>query len=260
MSSTMHSVAKLARNFSAKASPPVHASQLASLTDSLIHVDPHDNVLGGIPKLESHLSDAIVAGTIHRAFSVFLFSKDTHSLLVQKRSGTKIVFPREWANTCCSHPLFVESEMENVGGNQVGTKRAASKRLACELGLSNIEPLSLTFKEKILYRQLSPGGVFGESEVDYILVGEVSETGPDSTVTMNPDEVEQYEWIRPGPAGNRTEVLSEFLAEERKKGFPPTPWFDLMVREKECLEAWWDAVIRGQSQPAKTTVRSFLQN
>ena len=218
----------------------IHASQRAALGDSLIHVDENDQVLGSIPKLESHLADAINKGITHRAFSVFLFSADTHSLLIQKRCASKIVFPREWANTCCSHPLFTEAEMESVGGNEVGIKRAAVKRLGAELGISDLFPASLSFKEKILYRQLSPGGVFGESECDYILVGEVDAK---AAIRPNPDEVESYEWIRPGPSGHRTSHLASFLAAEAAKGFPPTPWFNLMVRERECLETWWEGMI-----------------
>ena len=218
----------------------VHESQRASLGDSLIRVDANDNVMGSIPKLDSHLADAVNAGIIHRAFSVFLFSRDTKALLVQKRCVSKIVFPREWANTCCSHPLFTESEMESVNGNEIGIKRAAVKRLNAELGLSTFSPNSLSFKEKILYRQLSPGGVFGESECDYILVGQSDSV---NSVNPNPDEVEQFEWIAPGPSGSRTAQLVQFLADERNKGFPPTPWFDLMVREQDCLESWWEGLI-----------------
>jgi isopentenyl-diphosphate delta-isomerase len=218
----------------------IHKSQLASLTDTLIEVDRHDNIIGPVPKLDSHLAAAITKGTIHRAFSVFLFSKKTHALLVQKRCESKIVFPREWANTCCSHPLFIESEMENVSGDQIGIKRAAVKRLKIELGLSGIPTASLSFKEKILYRQLSPGGTFGESECDYILVGEMEE----KEFTPNPDEIEETDWIATGPDGDRTQKLREFLDAETLKGFPPTPWFNLMVKERECLESWWSQLIQ----------------
>lgn len=238
----------------------IHASQIASLTDSLIQVDEQDHVLGPIPKLESHLADTITSGITHRAFSVFLFSIESASLLVQKRCSSKIVFPREWANTCCSHPLFIESEMDNVEGNQVGIKRAAVKRLGAELGISAVSVDDLSFREKILYRQLSPGGVFGESECDYILVGELSEAV--GSVVPNDDEVEAYEWVAPGPAEDRMRELRSFLENETTKGFPPTPWFNLMVKEKECLETWWGRIIDDRpaffrEQP-REQVRNFL--
>ena len=221
----------------------VHKSQLAGLSDSLIRVNENDEVLGPIAKLDSHLADAIKGGITHRAFSLFLFSHETCSLLIQKRAETKIVFPRQWANTCCSHPLYEENEMENMRGDHIGIKRSAAKRLDAELGIPSVNPASLVFKEKILYRQISPGDVFGESECDYILVGRESEN---FILNANKNEVEESAWIRPGPArGSRTLNLRKFMEEQTKLGFAPTPWFDLMLREPECLESWWEKMMKG---------------
>lgn len=241
----------------------IHHSQTGSFTDSLIRVDSNDKVIGRIPKLESHLAAAINSGIIHRAFSVFLFSADDRSLLIQKRSSHKIVFPREWANTCCSHPLYVDSEMENVDGNQIGAKRAATKRLNSELGIKAFPEAEFSFKEKILYSQLSPGGTFGESECDYILVGQLDRSS--YQVNPVPDEVEEIAWIAPGPKGDRTRNLREFLEEQKLKGFPPTPWFEIMVKEKACLESWWTQLIKNPDSFLKTEdvnrgeVRNFLR-
>lgn len=237
----------------------IHSSQVASLSDSLIQVDRMDSVIGPVPKLDSHLAQAVNDGVIHRAFSVFLFSRDTRALLIQKRCSSKIVFPREWANTCCSHPLYIESEMDNIDGTNKGIKRAASKRLHAELGISNFPLDSFAFKEKILYRQLSPGGTFGESECDYILIGEFDrEKEP---VTPVPDEVEETCWIEPGPVGSRTKNLRSFLQSENLKGFPPTPWFDLIVQDSQCLEHWWDRLLTDRNflkDDYKGSIRSFF--
>ena len=51
-------------------------------------------------------------GLLHRAFSVFLFNADD-KLLLQQRASTKITFPSLWTNTCCSHPLYNEEEMDD---------------------------------------------------------------------------------------------------------------------------------------------------
>lgn len=236
----------------------VQPSQVASLTDLLIQVDANDVVLGSLPKLDGHLPAAINTGIFHRAFSVFLFEEGSHSLLVQKRASTKIVFPRQWANTCCSHPLYVESEMENIEGDQIGIKRATVKRLHAELGLSGIDPTSLNFVDKIVYSQLSPGGSFGESEVDYILFSTLNTNK--CPVLPVADEVEEFQWIRPGPTGNRVANLKEFLNNETRKGFPPTPWFSLMINEGNCLEEWWNSLINGriENRRENVPVRSFL--
>ena len=51
----------------------------------------------------------------------------------QQRSDAKITYPRMTTNTCCSHPLFIDSETES--GDGIGVKRAAQRRLNYELGI-----------------------------------------------------------------------------------------------------------------------------
>ena len=57
-------------------------------------------------------------GMLHRAFSVFLFNS-RGELLLQQRADEKITFPGHFTNTCCSHPLFIASELEDEGA--IGT-------------------------------------------------------------------------------------------------------------------------------------------
>jgi len=236
----------------------IHASQMSSLNDLLIQVDANDNVIGPLNKLEGHLPEAINNKVLHRAFSVFMFSRDSHKLLIQKRASTKIAFPNEWANTCCSHPLYVSADMENRNGDQVGIKRAASRRMTQELGIASLDPSLLSFKEKIVYAQLSPGGLFGESEVDYILLSSAGKL----EVNPNPDEVSEFAWISPGDEKDRVGPLKAFLDSETLKGFPPTPWFNLMVNDSECLEYWWDKIITDgeylKRENSSNKVRNFL--
>jgi len=68
---------------------------------------------------------------------------------LQKRSLDKVTFPDLWSNTCCSHPINIESEANEK--DQIGIKLAAQRRMNYELGLkSDWEEYKLI--EKILYR------------------------------------------------------------------------------------------------------------
>jgi len=67
----------------------------------------------------------IKKGLLHRAFSVFLFRPSDGKLLLQKRADEKITFPSMWTNTCCSHPLYIKSELveENQQGESISRFR-----------------------------------------------------------------------------------------------------------------------------------------
>ena len=76
-------------------------------------MSPHSSkrIRAGLPCGLGHLLARIEAGLLHRAFSVFLFN-ERNELLLQRRAPAKITFPRMWTNTCCSHMLHTESELE----------------------------------------------------------------------------------------------------------------------------------------------------
>ena len=116
-------------------------------TEHCILVDEDDNVIGHDSKKNCHLMANGLK--LHRAFSVFLFDSKNR-LLLQKRSLDKITFPDYWANTCCSHPLFVEGEKDGVRG----VKNAARRKLQQELGITPEQiPLdSMTFLTRVHYR------------------------------------------------------------------------------------------------------------
>jgi len=73
-------------------------------SDLLILVDEKDNILGYETKEKCHEG----SGLLHRAFSIFIFN-DKDELFIQKRSKAKLLWPRYWSNTCCSHPRIGES-------------------------------------------------------------------------------------------------------------------------------------------------------
>ncbi|GKV40159.1 hypothetical protein SLEP1_g47826 [Rubroshorea leprosula] len=200
--------------------------------DECILVDENDNVVGHESKYNCHLWEKIQSGNmLHRAFSVFLFNTK-YELLLQQRSATKVTFPLVWTNTCCSHPLYRESEL--IYENSLGVRNAAQRKLLDELGIpakdvpvDNFTPLG-----RMLYKAPSDGK-WGEHELDYLLF-----IVRDVNVNPNPDEVADIKYV------NR-EQLKELLrkADAGEEGLKLSPWFRLVV--DNFLFKWWDHVEKG---------------
>lgn len=121
-------------------------SQTKLFDEQLILVDEKDNIVGKTSKLNGHLKETNNIYP-HRAFSVFLFNHQ-NKMLLQKRSSKKVTFPNLWSNTCCSHPMYTESEIESK--DNIGIKVAASRRMEYELRMGYIKDYFLF--EKVLYR------------------------------------------------------------------------------------------------------------
>src|SRR5271155_1530492 len=83
-----------------------------------ILVDHEDNEIGLEEKMKAHQN----GGTLHRAFSIFIFNKKGQTML-QQRAGTKYHGGGLWSNTVCSHPRKGESAVD-----------AAHRRLREEMG------------------------------------------------------------------------------------------------------------------------------
>lgn len=181
--------------------------------------------------------EKIEAGNaLHRAFSVFLFNSK-YELLLQQRSATKVTFPLVWTNTCCSHPLYRESEL--IEENYAGVRNAAQRKLFDELGIVADElpvdqfiPLG-----RILYKAPSDGK-WGEHELDYLLF-----MVRDVKLNPNPEEVADVKYM------NRDQ-LKELLrkADAGEDGVKLSPWFRLVV--DNFLMGWWDHVEQGTLQGA----------
>uniref|UniRef100_A0ACD5U3C0 Uncharacterized protein n=1 Tax=Avena sativa TaxID=4498 RepID=A0ACD5U3C0_AVESA len=205
--------------------------------DECILVDEQDNVIGHESKYNCHLMEKIDSGhALHRAFSVFLFNSK-YELLLQQRSTTKVTFPLVWTNTCCSHPLYRESEL--VEENCEGVRNAAQRKLFDELGIQAEDlpvdqfiPLG-----KMLYKAPSDGK-WGEHELDYLLF-----MVRDVKLNPNPEEVSEVKYV------NRDE-LKQLLkkADAGEGGIKLSPWFRLVV--DNFLMGWWDHVEQGTLKEA----------
>jgi len=162
---------------------------VSAVIENVVLIDEADAALGEGEKLAVHL-----AGTLHRAFSVFAFNA-AGELLLQRRALSKYHSGGLWTNTCCGHPRPGESVPE-----------AARRRLFEELGMTcgDLEAAGV-------YRYRAEIKDLVENELDHLLVCEVSvDPAPD------PDEVVEWRFV---PVAE----LDEWIGRARETEF--TAWF-----------------------------------
>lgn len=146
-----------------------HHNLAAGETDQLILVDEADREVGHLDKAACHSG----AGTLHRAFSLFIFN-DEDQLLLQQRGAGKQLWPLYWSNSCCSHPRYGESMAS-----------AIHRRLMEELGLAC--PLEFLFKFKY---QAQYDGAGAEHELCSVFFGRAT-----TPVRPNWEEIAAWRWI-----------------------------------------------------------------
>jgi isopentenyl-diphosphate delta-isomerase len=179
--------------------------------EPLILVDEHDNEVGYRSKSDCHAGH----GTLHRAFSIFLFDREGRVLLQQRAAG-KPLWPLYWSNSCCSHPRRGENMDE-----------ATRRRVAEELGVD----ARLEFLYKFIY-QADFGDAGAEHELCHVYVGTA-----DGEVRVHPGEIADWAWVQPEEVDRR--LVSE------PESF--TPWFKL---EWQALMANWRGRIRALASTA----------
>lgn len=216
--------------------------QEALLSEPCILVDSMDKVVGTASKRVCHAMKG-GASPLHRAFSLFIFNhKD--ELLLQQRSDTKITFPSLWTNTCCSHPLDILGEREEM--EALGVRRAAQRRVEIELGVNNSEAAveDIQYLTRILYSAPSDGE-WGEHELDYILF-----LRSQNTPELRPcvEEVQAVEWVARGD-------MQEFLRDLEHRNVGITPWFRLI--SQKLLPLWWDNLNKIQEMKDHHTIHKF---
>nr|WLF00984.1 isopentenyl diphosphate isomerase [Santalum album] len=200
--------------------------------DECILVDETDRVVGHDSKYNCHLNSKIESDNLlHRAFSVFMFNSK-YELLLQQRSPEKVTFPLVWTNTCCSHPLYRESEL--IEEEALGARVAAQRKLFDELGIpaEDIPVDDFVPVGRILYKAPS-SGKWGEHELDYLLF-----IVRDVNVNPNPNEVKETKYVN---RKQMQELVSKVDAGD--EGLKLSPWFRLIV--DNFLYKWWDNVENG---------------
>eukprot|EP00761_Pharyngomonas_kirbyi_P012126 gb/GECH01012153.1/.p1 GENE.gb/GECH01012153.1/~~gb/GECH01012153.1/.p1 ORF type:complete len:241 (+),score=72.33 gb/GECH01012153.1/:1-723(+) len=201
--------------------------QVSFMKEPCIVVDKNDNPIRPESKHICHLMKNINDGLLHRAFSVFLFN-EKRELLLHKRADAKITFPGVWTNTCCSHPLHFENEMETE--NNIGVKRAAQRKLKQELGIDpNDVPLE-DFHYLTRMHYCAQGDTqWGEHEIDHILIIQRENV----KFEPNPNEIGEAKYVS-------KEGLKEMMQQSKDpdSGVKMSPWFDLIC--DNFLYKWWD--------------------
>jgi len=196
--------------------------QAGMMAEAVLQVDENDVVVGPVSKADSHYQ----SGKLHRAFSVLLFNSEG-KLLLQQRAHDKITFPSVWANSCCSHPLASEEEMDET--NARGVKIAAIRKLDQELGIAadslNIDDFVFITKMRYSARMNAD---WIEREIDHILMIQA-----DVELNPNPNEVSNVKWV------SATEL--EDMLVEPDGGDVIAPWFRC-IAARLMNEEWWSAI------------------
>ncbi|GFS03778.1 isopentenyl-diphosphate delta-isomerase [Elysia marginata] len=219
-------------------------TQVKLMQEECILVDKDDINIGSASKKTCHLLENINKGMLHRAFSVFLFNSKG-DLLLQQRATEKITFPDHFTNTCCSHPLNFEAELEEEGA--IGVKRAAQRKLEHELGIPAKQvPLEdFHYLTRILYKadNVPKDGKWGEHEIDYILFIQ-----KDVTVKPNPNEVKSYRYVC-------QKELKDLIDTSENEGMLLTPWFKLICNN--FLFKWWNKLNDVESQADRKIIHNM---
>lgn len=165
----------------------------------VVLVDENDRETGVMGKMEAHET-----GSLHRAFSVFIFNRKGE-LLLQQRSEKKYHGALLWSNTCCSHPAPGEKPQD-----------AALRRLKEELGF--VTPVKKIFD--FVYRSPVENGLI-EHEFDHVFEGEY-----EGSILPDPSEVSAFRYAR-------LDEIEKELESEREKF---SSWLYIVFPR---IKAWW---------------------
>lgn len=168
------------------------------MKEMLILVDRNDNEIGTEEKMKAHEE-----GTLHRAFSIFVFN-DRGEMLLQQRAKSKYHSGGLWTNACCSHPRPGES-----------VEQAGHRRLVEEMGFDC--PLEVKFN--FIYRAEFDDGLI-EHELDHVLFGKYN-----GEIHFNPNEVENYRWVS----------IDELKKEMTENPDHYTVWFKIAFEKVDAL-------------------------
>jgi isopentenyl-diphosphate delta-isomerase len=159
-----------------------------------------DGTLQPVEKLDAHLR-----GLRHKAVSVFAMAGD--AMLIQRRALGKYHTPGLWANTCCTHPDWNETDGACV-----------TRRLDQELGINDV---NAQHRGQVEYRADVGGGLIEHELVEVFVV----DTTRDLPLALNPDEVMDTRWITLDDLRGEIALTPEIF----------TPWLRIYMEQHSAL-------------------------
>ncbi len=146
------------------------------MPEYIVLIDENNGTLGYEEKLKVHEE-----GLLHRAFSVFIYSRDRNAFLIQRRAKGKYHSGGLLSNSCCSHPRKYED-----------LRPAISRCIKDELG---IEVSTFDEKECLCgkFTYFADFGNLSEHETDFVYLVEVGEEAI-KIIKPNPAEIEKIFW------------------------------------------------------------------
>lgn len=161
------------------------------MKNELIHVNTNDQVVGYGEKITTHK-----AGLLHRAFSLFIYSKSDKKFLIQKRSIEKYHSGGKWSNSCCSHPYRNETwydSLQRASSDELNLSLKINRSIQCK---SNLQPQfiddNLFYSGSFIYYS-GFDNMLSEHELDYVFVYFIDSII--SRINFNKSEVSDIKWL-----------------------------------------------------------------
>lgn len=147
------------------------------MEEMLIWVDENDREIGYGNKMETHR-----LGQLHRAFSLFVFSREDKKMLLHQRADGKYHSGGLWTNACCSHPRRGEEIREAV-------VRRAREELGLVIPFEGEEP-----EEVGSFRYYQSFAACAEHEVDHVFLLMIGSSAS-AVLRPDPEEIKELCWI-----------------------------------------------------------------
>ena len=177
-----------------------------SSDEALILVDENDQEIGTALKEDCHLGD----GLLHRAFSVFVFN-DKKEVLMQQRSGGKMLWGKFWSNACCSHPRLGEAIDD-----------AAHRRIKEELSLETNLDFLFKFKYQEQFKNIG-----SENELCHVFIGKCNQEP-----RVDSNEISDWKYL----------TIKELTCSIEENPSEFTPW--LKIEWSEMMGIYYDQIER----------------